>query len=396
MLAKLRAAAFRIRALFGQSRQDDDFHRELDEHLGMLTEENLRRGMPAAQAAREARLRLGRLTQLQEDHREHRGLPLLDSIWKDLRYAARVLRKSPGYTLVAILTLALGIGVNTALFTAFNAVALKPLPVRDPNSVVRMMRWFQSRSQGNVQYLFSYPEYLHYRDRNHVFSSLVAASWIVPVAAETAGTLHVQLVSGNYFPDLGIRALVGRTFLPEENHTPGTHPVVVLSHPYWRLRFNADPSAIGSVIRLNGTAFTIIGVTPEDFIGTGNPPQVPDFWAPLMMQAQLARGDDWLHSTVANRFQLFGRLKPGVGMPQAEAAVGVLASQFEQSFPARDKTTTVTLEHATFFGETNDIRFRALVALLMAVVGLVLLIACANLANVLLARASGRHREIAV
>src|SRR5882762_10717075 len=346
MFTWMNVAASRIQALFSRRRLDDDFDQEVEAHLEIFAEENMRRGMTRDEAYREARRRFGGVTQVKETQRENRGLPQLDTILRDLRYAARMLRKSPGFTLVAILTLALGIGVNTTFFTAFDAVALKPLPVKDPGNVVRVERWFASGSLGNGQYLFSYPEYLDYRDHNRVFSSLIAASWLFSALGELpsenqatlAGKLTGQLVSENYFSDLGVNAMLGRTFLPEENRTPGTHPVVVLSYQFWRVQCNRDPQILGKAIRLNDTAFTVVGVTDEQFIGTGNPPQIPDFWTPLMMQAQAVPGQDWLNDPGSRWFQFFARLNPGMGIKQAQAETIVLIRQFEQTHAPADKT----------------------------------------------------------
>jgi predicted permease len=401
MLAPLRAAGSRILGLFSSRRLDHDFHEELDAHLDMLTDQNIRSGMARDEARRRAHLALGNFAELQEIQRERQGLPHMETFYRDFRYAARALRRSPGFTLVAVLTLGLGIGVNTTLFTAFDAVALKPLPVKDPDHVVRIERWFQSGSQGDGQYVFSYSEYLYYSAHARSWSTLGATSWQIPVIAHlTPGgateTLQGELVSGNYFTGLGVDAMLGRTFTPDENRTPGAHPVIILSHPFWRVRFNADPQVLGKTIRLNDTAFTVVGVTSQDFIGTGNPPQVPDFWAPLMMQAELVPGQDWLNSANAGFLKMYGRLQPGASVSQAQSEMTVIARQFEETNRPQDKTVAVTVERATFFGETNTLQFRAFVALLMLIVGMVLLIACANLTNMLLARASGRYREIGV
>jgi predicted permease len=251
------------------------------------------------------------------------------------------------------------------------------------------------------QYAYSYPEYVFYRDHNRSFSSVIAVSFIFPALADlprqqSSLSVQGQLVSGDYFSDLGAGTAVGRTFFKEENDTPGAHPVVVLSHQFWRRAFNSDPLVLGKTIALNGTLFNVVGVTSEEFLGTANPPQVPDFWAPLMMQAQLGMGQSLLDLPLARSVQILGRLKPGTSATQAQADVTVLSNQFGKTYPPEDKTTRVTMEHATLFGGTNDIRFQAFVALLMVVVGMVLLIACANLANMLLARAAGRRKEIAV
>ncbi|HEV2690349.1 MAG TPA: ABC transporter permease, partial [Bryobacteraceae bacterium] len=256
---------------------------------------------------------------------------------------------------------------------------------------------------------FSYPEYAYYRDHNRSFSSLVAASWpigvlfapVTPGSADSTGArvterIRGQLVSGNYFSDLGISAVLGRTFLPEETETPGVHPVAVLSFPFWERRFNSDPLILGRLLKLNGVDFTVIGVASKEFIGTANPPIVPDLWAPLMMQAQLAPGTAWLSDPGNYQVQILGRPRPGISRSQAQSEAQILALQFGSTYQPRDKTVALTLTHAVFFGETDDIRFQAFVALLMVVVGLVLLVACANLANMLLARAASRQREIGV
>lgn len=400
MLAALRTAASRVLGLFSK-RLNQDYSEELRSHLSMLTDENLRRGMPPAEASRQAYLALGNLAQLKEIRHERQGLPQLEMLFHDIRYALRALRRSPGFTLVVVLTLALGIGVNTTLFTAFDAIALKPLPVKDPAHVIRIERWFKSRIQGNVQYFFSYPEYLYYRSHATSLSTLTAASWQVPTIAYLSPhgapeRLQGELVSGNYFSAVGVDAMLGRTFLPEETRTPGSHPVIVLSYPFWRVRCNADPQILGRTIRLSGSAFTVIGVTPKEFIGTGNPPEVPDFWAPIMMQSQLQPGQDYLHAPNVTFLKLFGRLQPGISQANAQAEILIIARQFAGAYPARDRTVAITLEPATFFGETNTLQFRLFVTLLMLIVGMVLLIACANVANMLLARAAGRYREIGV
>ena len=195
--------------------------------------------------ARQAALRsMGNLTSVKEHQREQRGLPQIETLFADLKYGARMLRANPGFTLIAVLTLTLGIGVVTTVFTAYNAVALNPLPVADPSQVVRLERWFASGSRGDVQYGFSYPEYLYCRDRNDVFTSLVAASGSHAVVADEGVKLAGQLVTANYFTDLGVPAQIGRTFLPQEDQY-GNDRVVILSHALWTTKFGADRSIIG-------------------------------------------------------------------------------------------------------------------------------------------------------
>ena len=390
----------KAKALFIKHRADDDFAAELDSHFEMLVEENLRRGLSEEEARGRARESLGQLTRLKEDRHESRSLPQIETFFKDLRYALRMLAKNPGFTAVAVITLALGIGVNTTLFTAFNAVALKPLPVRDPYNVVRLERWFENGSQGDVQYAFSYAEFAHFRDQSRDLTSLAAMSWPVPVLAmidaATPESMHGQLVSANYFSDLGVTAFLGRTFLAEEDRTPGAHPVIILGYPYWRDRFHSDPRALGRAIQINDVAFTVIGIAPEEFIGTGIPPVVPDFWAPLSMQAKLAPGQDWLNNPLDQRWQILARPRAGVSVKQARTEIAGLEQRFMESHPSRNRTLTITLELAHYLPNTNDPRFQLFVALMMIIVGMVLFIACANLANMLLARSASRGKELAV
>jgi macrolide transport system ATP-binding/permease protein len=375
-----------------------DLDEELHAHLAMLADENIRRGMTPDAAARAARLTLGGITQLKEDYRERCGLPWLDSLWQDIRYACRTFVRNPGFTLMAVLILTIGIGVNTTVFALINAVMLKPLPVSDPGSLVRVERWFDSGARGDVQYGFSYEEYTYVRAHARLVSSLIAVSW--PVRVVTDGeVLHAQVVSDNYFSALGVRPALGRAFLPEEHQKPGAYPVVVLSDRLWHRRFQADPGIVGRTLPLNVTTFTVIGVAPADFIGTGNPPQVPDFWAPLMMQAQLSPEFAWLDRPNIHRLQLLARVTLGGSVPQARAELEVLASQVTEqaeTWTPHDRTIALALQPATYFGGTDDGRFQMGVALLMTLVAMVLLVACANLANMLLARAAARQREIAV
>ena len=406
LLSTLRAL---VSALFQRASVENDTDEELRAHVQNRADDLERSGLTRAEAERRARIEFGAHEKFKEQCREARGGFWLETVWSDIRYGSRMLAKNPGFTTVAVMTLALGIGVNTTLFTAFDSIALKPLPVKDPESVVRFKRWFASGASGDIQYAFSYPEYLYFRDQNHVFSEVIAASWPTQVVATPPAEsvsnskesreplpLQCQLVSANYFSALGIGAEVGRAFSVEQNQAPGTNPVVVLSHPFWQHQFNSDSQISGKTLEINGVTFTIVGVAPPEFIGTGNPPQVPEFWAPLAMQTQLIPKSDWLHEPVNRQLQVLGRLAPGISLGQAQAEAGVLTRQLAQPQTlASDETITMTLRRATYFGETEDLWFRAFAAGLMAAVGLVLLVACVNLANMLLARAANRQKEIA-
>jgi predicted permease len=330
----------------------------------------------------------------------------LEQIRQDLRHAFRALARNPGFTFTAVVTLALGIGVNTTLFTAYNAVALRPLPVANPGSVVRLERWLESGFLGDNQYAFSWPEYVYCRDHQDSFTDLLATSWPVHVlavisdsgksAAGESENLQGQMVSGNYFSAFGIDAALGRTFGPSEDRAAGANPVIVLSHASWQRDFHGDPQVVGRPLKINGIDYTIIGVAPKTFTGTSLLPQVPDFWAPTSMQGQLAPGQDWLRQPTDYEFQVLARLKPGVVFRQAEAETDALIHQFAGTYIPHDRTLKVTLQHTAFFGNTNDPRFEAGVAALMLIVAMVLFVACANVANMLLARGAARQREISV
>ena len=402
----LRRMAAKLLGMFRQNRAEADLAREIASHLAMLEDEFRRRGMTDVEASRAARRAYGGVEQAKQSHRDERSILWLEQTLQDIRHASRALARNPGFTLIAVITLALGIGLNTTIFSAYNAVALKPLPVADAKTVVRLERWFKDRALGDIQYAFSYPEYVYCRDRQDVFTSVIAASWPLRVLA-TMGDAHDeggnqvktmfgQAVSGNYFTGLGINVGIGRTFGPQEEGTAGAGPVIVLSYAFWEREFNGDPNAIGKIIKINGTAFTIIGVTSREFTGTSVIPQIPDFWAPVVMQPQLVPGRNWLIHPEDYRLQVLARLKPTTEWKTAQAEITGLVQQFSTTYVPQNPTIKVTLQSTAFFGNTEDVRFQAGFAMLMVIVGMVLLVACANIANMLLARGAARQREISV
>ncbi len=255
---RLRRILAKIHHLFRYGRAEDELARELASHLTLIEDDLIQRGMDPREARLAARRAYGGVEQAKELHRDERSIIWLEQTFRDIRYACRNIARNPGFALIVVLTLTLGIGVNATLFSAYNAVALKPLPVADPNQVVRWERWFEHGFQGETQYGFSYPEYAYCRDHNDVFSSLVAASWPSQVLVQAsdkqfAGEPEMaaaQFVSQNYFTDLGIMARLGRTFLPDES-VPGTDTVAVISYPFWQRHFHSDPQVLGKLIKIN-------------------------------------------------------------------------------------------------------------------------------------------------
>ena len=392
--------------LFGKNRAEQDLAREVESHLVLIADELERRGMSPEEARLAAKRSYGGVEQAKQAYRDEHYLSWLEHTVQDLRHAVRALARSPGFTLVAIVTIALGVGVNTTLFTAYNAVALKPLPVADASSVVRARRMLESHSIGENQYAFSYPEYTNLRDHQNAFQSVVAASWPVRVLAsgthEASGSANqfrpaqAQIVSSNYFGALGIDAKLGRVFGPSDDGGPGGNPVVVLSYPYWERLYSGDSQALGSALRLGNTMFTIIGIAPPEFTGTSLNPQVPDLWVPVSMQQQLVPGQDWLHKPTDFEFQVMARLTPGISMKRAEKETDALVRDFAATYVWHDHTLSVALERTAFFGNTDDPRFRAGVGAVMVIFALVLLVACANVTNMLVARGAARQKEISV
>jgi putative ABC transport system permease protein len=326
------------------------------------------------------------------------------TLWQDIRFGLRIMRNAPGFTAVAALALALGIGVNTTILSAVNGFVIRPLPVDKPDELVAP--FMGSKKEPQVWGWFSYPNYMDFRQQNKSLSGLLA--WTMTSAGISAsdgshsgdgGRAEVawgELVSDNYFEVLGVKPVLGRGFLPEEDRTPNTHPVVVLSHSLWRQRFNADPGIVGRTIYMNGSPFTVIGVAPATFKGVKFAfPQ--SFWVPLMMSAKIGLNGDWVNNRAWGRFTLIGRLKPGVTREQAEADLNLVAENLAKLYPNSNADTKVQVasEMDARFGDLSGwLKFSSLIALCVA--GLALLVVCANVANLMLARAAARSKEIGI
>src|SRR5215831_10329821 len=380
---------------------------ELSQHLEDHYAESLTRGATPEEASCAALAELsesGLLTQ--ELRRVERPAPresvllgsnrrnsMFGDIWQDMRYAVRTLGKNPGFAAIAVLTLGLGIGANTAIFSLINTALLRPLPVERPDRLVTLSNTPDYR----MFPAFSYPNYKDFRDRNDVFSGLMGYRF-AQLSLSHDGVnerLWGYLVTGNYFETLGVKAALGRVISADDDRSAGAHPVAVVSYKCWRQRFGGEPGVIGKNVVVNGRGYTIIGVAQPGFSGTEVIVE-PEMWFPMAMQAQIEVGSQWLDDREWKTVSIMGRLNPGVGVRQAQTSLNSIAKQLEGEFPNINEGMRITLLSPGFVGGAMRGAIMGFAGLLMVVVGMALLLACANLANLLLARATERRREIAV
>jgi predicted permease len=373
-------------------RQDDErLQEEIAEHIALQTAENVRAGLSPAEARRQAVLKFGGVEAIKEDYRAAQGLQFIDTFLRDLRYALRMLRKSPGFTFIAVITLALGIGANAVVFSVANALILRPLNVSQPQSLYQLMR---GKDRAGDQ---SFPDYLDLRDRNRSFDELMA--YDAGVAGLDTGnnpsSAWVELVSGNYFDGLYLQPYLGRLFHASDEHGANSAPYIVLTHSYWHSHFNDDPGVIGRVVQVNKNPFTVVGVAPPQFHGT----LVffsPDFFVPLVNQEQV-KGENTLNDRGKHSvFCVLGHLKPGVTPARAVADLNSIGADLEKSYPKNDRDMTFLLAPPGLYGDYLDRPIRAFLTALMLLAGLILLAGCANLGSLFAARTSDRSREAAL
>src|SRR5215510_13079592 len=378
-----------LKQIFSRRRRYYEIAESIRDHLEEKIEDLMEDGLSREEATRKAHREFGNVTLIEERSREVWQWPRLETLFQDLRFGARMFLKKPAFTLIVMTTLALSIGANLTIFSFVDTFFLRPIPARAPEQLVK----FEGRRAGG----FAYPRYARYRDHSKSFEALAAHYPTAPLNLVMEGDSRVvngAVVSANYFPMLGIQPRLGRFFLPEEDAVPDRNPVVVISERIWQDRFGGDPNVLGKELQLNGTACRIIGVAPADFPGAeaGFPNEL---WLPTMMLRLGYRSCDAIADENCTTLGLLGRLAPGRTMAEAEVEVNLLAQQFAATFP-NEQGRVFSLRPVLGVRGNERPVYAYQMQLLMTVTGLLLVIACANVASLLLVRATARRKEIAI
>jgi macrolide transport system ATP-binding/permease protein len=404
----------RCAALLGRKRRDDDLDEELRAHIDLAIEENVAHGMSAQQARAAALRAFGGVTQIKEQYRTQRGMPFLEVTVQDIRYAMRGLRRSPVFTVTAVLTLALGIGANTAIFTLVQGILLRSLPVADPARLYRIgdktdCCYYSGFENENGDYdLFSYDLYLQFKKSAPEFEQLAAVEaggngFTVRNGAAPAKPMRIEFVSGNYFTTLGVGAYAGRPF-SERDDVPGAAPVLVLSYRMWETEFARDPAIVGSTVYVQTHPFTVAGIAPPGFFGDRVVSIPPDFWLPLASEPLLDGANSALRQNDTAWLYAIGRLRSGVDMGALQTKLSSVLRQWmntRAAFTGQGGTALIPRQHVVLASAGGGIQklqqqTGASLRMLLVLSNVVLLIACANIANLLLARGTARKADVAV
>src|ERR1041384_2148772 len=383
----LRDLMLRLRALTFRKRVEQELEDELGFHIEMQARKNIASGMPEAEAARRARIQFGGTAQVSEACRDARGIGFLETTWQDVRYALRGFRRTPTLVFTVVATIALGLGLDTALFTVFDATYLRPIGVQNARDLYE----FSWMDRAGDSHGLSWPEYRQFAASNPAFSSVLGYQHTETRVdgQEGLGTL----VTGEYFQVLGGGAALGRTLLPEDASAPGRQPVMVLSYQAWQKRFSADPQIVGKKILLRGYPYDVVGVASAGFAGLGSRPS--EFWAPLTMAAQFETGPDLFGPQNPRSLAIVGRLNTDFSVRQAQAGLTLWAQRLTEGDPDAGKAVqAILLSRAT----SKPLNLKSAIAFLPILVAfsLVLLLGCANVANMMLARSLSRQREIGI
>jgi predicted permease len=409
--SRFRVFAAKLHGLFGYRGPDRGFDDEMQAHLSLLTERFISQGMSPEDAAWAARRQFGNSALLQEDRREMQSFLWLESIWRALRYGVRQLRLNPIFTTIAVLSLALGIGANTAVFTLLDQLVLRLLPVKEPERLVMIWSTGPHMGTNNPPRAASYPMYQDFQRKAEAFESVFCRFYTSLAITFDGATerVNAELASGNYFQALGVGPAAGRVFSPDtDDQFYKGHPVVVLSHRYWVDRFGSDPKAVGKKILVNNYPMEVAGVSAPGFTGV-DPSNSPHIWVPIQMKPLMTPGSDDLGNRRSQWIQMFARLKPGYTVESARASLQPLFHQIlqqELGEPALSRISRYDRElflkrkaqvetAATGYSNLREQYSTALIVL-MSMAGLILLIACSNVASLLIARAVARQKEIAV
>jgi predicted permease len=376
--------------LFQRSRIDAEMEEELRSHIQHRADDLERSGFTRAEAERCARVEFGGYERYREESHEALGGQFLVTLLQDVRFGLRMLRKSPGFTAIAVITLALGISANAVVFSVLNGLIVRALNVPESQRLFTIQR---GKDPSPIQ---SYPDYLDLRDRNRSLDGVIAYAFSragLNIGGK-ASTAWLYEASGNYFDVLGIRPYLGRFFHASDEHGPNSSPYLVLSYAYWMSHFQGDRDVVGRRVEVNGHPFTVLGVAPSRFRGT-ELYFTPDFWVPLVNEQQVGGGND-LDGRGVRGLSLVGRLKPGFTTVQAEADLNSVAAYLAKNFPKEDDQMFFSLARPGLMGDFLGRPVRAFLSGMMLLAGLILLAACANLGNLSAARAADRSREIAL